>query len=106
MWRKGNLCALLVGMKIGVASMEASFPSGSAVKNPSAVQETCRSVDSIPGLGRYLRVGNGNPLQYSCVENLRTEEVGCSPWDRKGSDMTEQLNNDDYGNSMKFPQKN
>ena len=35
----------------------------------------------------------------------RTEEVGCSPWDHKGLDMTEQLNNNNYGNSMKFPQK-
>ena len=24
---------------------------------------------SIPGLGRYPEVGNGNPLQYSCLEN-------------------------------------
>ena len=23
----------------------------------------------IPGLGRSLRVGHGNPLQYSCLEN-------------------------------------
>ena len=24
---------------------------------------------SIPGLGRYSGEGNGNPLQYSCLEN-------------------------------------
>ena len=24
---------------------------------------------SIPGLGRSLEEGNGNPLQYSCLEN-------------------------------------
>ena len=24
---------------------------------------------SIPGLGRYPEEGNGNPLQYSCLEN-------------------------------------
>ena len=29
-----------------------------------------RDVDSIPGLGRSPGVGNGNPLQYSCLENL------------------------------------
>ena len=26
-------------------------------------------VGSIPGLGRFLGEGNGNPLQYSCLEN-------------------------------------
>ena len=26
-------------------------------------------VGSIPGLGRYPGKGNGNPLQYSCLEN-------------------------------------
>ena len=25
---------------------------------------------SIPGLGRFPGGGNGNPLQYSCLENL------------------------------------
>ena len=27
------------------------------------------NVGSIPGLGRYPGVGNGNVLQYSCLEN-------------------------------------
>ena len=26
-------------------------------------------VGSIPGLGRFLGVGNGNPLQHYCLEN-------------------------------------
>ena len=26
-------------------------------------------LDSIPGAGRSPREGNGNPLQYSCLEN-------------------------------------
>ena len=30
---------------------------------------------SIPGLGRYSGVGNGNPLQYSCLENLMDGEA-------------------------------
>ena len=41
------------------------FPGGSEVKNPPAKQET--GLD--PGLGRSLGGGNGNPLQYSCLEN-------------------------------------
>ena len=45
---------------------------------------------SIPELGRSPGEGNGNPLQYSCLENPMDEEA-YSPWDRKESDMIEQL---------------
>ena len=31
---------------------------------------------SIPGSGRSPGEGNGNPLQYSCLENPRMEEPG------------------------------
>ena len=41
------------------------FPRGSVVKNPLAVQET----GSIPGSGRSPGEGNGNPFQYSYLEN-------------------------------------
>ena len=36
----------------------------------------------IPGLGRSPERGNGNPLQYSCLENPHGERslVGYSPW--------------------------
>ena len=30
---------------------------------------------SIPGIGRYPGEGNGNPLQYSCLENSMDREV-------------------------------
>ena len=39
------------------------------VKNPPANAGDAGDVVSIPGLGRSLGVGNGNPLQYSCLEN-------------------------------------
>ena len=43
-----------------------SVSGGSVVKNlPASVGD----VGSIPGLGRSLGEGNGNPLQYSCLEN-------------------------------------
>ena len=50
----------------------------------------------IPGLGRSPGEGNGNPLQYSCLENSMDWEapqslVGYSPWGRKESDTTERL---------------
>ena len=44
------------------------FPSGLAIKNPP-----CNAGDlgSIPGSGRSTGEGNGNPLQYSCLGNLK-----------------------------------
>ena len=42
------------------------FPGGSEGK-----ESTCNAGDSgsIPGLGRSAGEGNGNPFQYSCLEN-------------------------------------
>ena len=37
------------------------------IKNLPAMQET--GFDLIPGLGRSPGEGDGNPLQYSCLEN-------------------------------------
>ena len=42
------------------------FPGGSVVKNLPA---NAGDVGSIPGLGRSPGEGNGNPLQFSCLEN-------------------------------------
>ena len=39
------------------------------VKNLPAIQETQGELGSIPGSGRHLGGGNGNPLQYSFLEN-------------------------------------
>ena len=39
------------------------------IKNPLANALDTRDVDLIPGWGRSLGEGNGNPLQYSCLEN-------------------------------------
>ena len=46
--------------------MRLGFPGGSAVKNPPA---NAGDMGSIPGSGRSPGEGNGNPLQYSCLEN-------------------------------------
>ena len=42
------------------------YPGGSEVK-----ESACNAGDlgSIPGSGRSSGEGNGNPLQYSCLEN-------------------------------------
>ena len=39
------------------------------IKNPPANAGDLRDVGSIPGLGSSPGEGNGNPLQYSCLEN-------------------------------------
>ena len=43
------------------------FPGGSVIKNPPA---NTGDVGSIPGSGRSPGEGNGNLLQYSCLENF------------------------------------
>ena len=49
-----------------IASTYMGFPSGSDGK-----ESTCNAGDPglIPGSGRCSGEGNGNPLQYSCLEN-------------------------------------
>ena len=39
------------------------------VKNPPANAGDARDVGLIPGLGRSPGEGDGNSLQYSCLEN-------------------------------------
>ena len=42
------------------------FPGGSEVKASAC---NVGDLGSIPGLGKSPGEGNGNPLQYSCLEN-------------------------------------
>ena len=64
------------------------FPDGSAVWNPPA---DAGDPGSIPGSGRSLVGGNGNPLQYSWLKN----PIDRGDWwttvhgSHKESDMTE-----------------
>ena len=50
-------------------SHEGGFAGSSVVRNPPANAEAREDTGSIPGLGRSPGEGNGNPLQYSCLEN-------------------------------------
>ena len=47
------------------------FPGSAVVKNlpANAGDRDTRDVGLIPGSGRSPGGGNGNPLQYSCLEN-------------------------------------
>ena len=59
----------------------------------------------IPGLGRSPGEGNGNPLQYPCLENLMDlgwrSLVGCSPLDHKEFGTTEWPTLNTYPNSYR-----
>ena len=45
------------------------FPGGSVIKNLPASAGDTGDMGSIPGSGRCPGRRNGNPLQYSCLEN-------------------------------------
>ena len=68
-----------------------SFPGGSEGKASACKVE---DLGSIPGSGTSLGEGNGNPLQYSCLEKSHGQKSlvqATSPWGHKESDMTERL---------------
>ena len=71
-----------------MASSPVTFPGGS-----DGEESTCNVGDlgSIPGLGRSPGEGNGNPLQYSCLENSMDRGAWqvYGPWGDKESNMTE-----------------
>ena len=46
------------------------------VKNLPANAGGARDMGSIPGPGRSSEAGNGNPIQYSCLEN----SMDRGPW--------------------------
>ena len=52
------------------------FPSGVVVKNPPTNAEDTGDTGWMPWSGRSPGVGNGNPLQYSCLGNPRNR----GPW--------------------------
>ena len=64
------------------------FPCGSDGKEPTC---TAGDLSSISGLGRSPEAGQGNPLQYSCLENPHGQSrlTGYSSWGHKESDTTE-----------------
>ena len=55
-----------VNSHIWLAQQYIGLPRCIVVKNPPV---NAGDLGSVPGLGRSLGVGNGNPLQYSCLRN-------------------------------------
>ena len=82
----GHLCLLRPGWHLcgghvvsviwHVSGSGSSFLGGSVVKNPHVNTGDARDIGLIPGLGRSSGEGNGNSLQYSCLEIPWTEEPG------------------------------
>ena len=62
-WSHSSILELLTPVVLG-------FPGGSDSK-----ESACNEGDLglIPGLGRSPGEGHGNPLQYSCLENLHEQ---------------------------------
>ena len=58
---------------------------GSAVKNPPANAGDARDTGLIPGSWISPGVGNGNPLQHSCLKKSHGQGslAGCNPWGQK-----------------------
>ena len=82
-----NLCQLVSG----IYNLQSTQHFGGSDGEESA----CNAGDpgSIPGLERSPGEGNGNPLQYSCLENSmdRAAWWATVPGGRKESDTTERL---------------
>ena len=57
---------------VSVSSGPQGFPGGSGGKESSC---NVGDLGSIPGSGRSPGEGNGNPLQYSCLENLHGQRT-------------------------------
>ena len=67
------------------------FPGGAVVKNLPANAGDAGDMGSILESGRSPGVGNGYPLQYSCLKNSKdrgARQATC-PWVCKESDTTE-----------------
>ena len=74
-------------------TLPGGFPDGTMIKTPPANAGDAGDIGLIPGSGRSPGEGNGNPLQYSCLENPMDRGTWWqrSAWGCKESDTTEQL---------------
>ena len=78
MYSRDTFSLLYFGINLMVLR---GFPGGLVVKIPSANARDAGDSASISGLGRSPGGGNGNPLQFSLLENFTDREAsGYSPW--------------------------
>ena len=74
------------------------------VENLSANAGDARDTGSVPGLRKSSGAGNGNLLQYSCLEKFCGQRnwVGYGPQDHKKLDMIEQLTHNGNGPKQRY----
>ena len=58
-------------------------------KESAANAEDAKDTDLIPGSGRSPGIGNGNPLQCSCLENSMDRGGWRATWGHRELDKTE-----------------
>ena len=97
-----KLCLILKSnFKLLKFQRKEGFPGGSVVKNPPANARDTRDVGLIPGWGRSPGIGNGNPLQYYCLEN----SMGRGAWEATVHGVTKsqtQLSHSHRGKNFLF----
>ena len=86
----GNIHVLLFKLfKLftGLPRWHSSKQSGSGKQSACQCKRNTEDASLIPVLGRSPGVGNGNPLQYSCLENSRDRRT----WQARAHGVTESL---------------
>ena len=84
----GGFWRLAASVSLCIAVNHRVFSGGSDGKESVY---NARGLGLNPGLGRSSGKGNGNPFQYSCLENPVDGEAWKAPWGHEESDVTERL---------------
>ena len=79
----------------GYTPLKIGFLDGSVVKNLPANAGDTGDTSSVPGSRRFLGRGNGNPLQYSYLENTMDRGAWRAPvhGPRQSRDSIQSLSN-------------
>ena len=67
------------GIVIIYVNIQKGFHDGSSSKESVCIEGNAGDTGSIPESGRSPGVGNGNPLQYSCLEISTDREAWRAP---------------------------
>ena len=80
-WRRGEGKIFRTLLWVGSGVVWATgFPGGTVLGKPSASAGVSGDLGPIPESGRFPGGGNGNPLQYSCLENPEWLSMHAQVW--------------------------